>query len=221
MRVFWAILWKDLVTEWRSRDRLAAMGVFSLLVVVILYFAAPPGSEEAGREHLPGLLWVAYVFAAVLGLNRAFAVELENEALSALALVPVDRGWVFLGKATANFLLVGATQALAALVFGLAFGLDLWPVAAPFAAVAALGALGICSIGTLFSAIAVQTRYREVMLPLLLLPLLVPVLLGAVRATAQLLDDGTLPWTPVQLLLVTDGVFLIISFIGFEWILDD
>lgn len=164
---------------------------------------------------------MAWIFAAVLGLGRSFAVELENEALSGLALAPVERGTVYLGKAVANFLLLAVVQALAAGAFALAFGWDLRPVALPLAAVALLGGAGICAIGTLFAAIAVRTVTREVMLPLLLLPLLVPVLLGAVRATAVLLEEGALPWPPVQLLLVTDAVYLIVSFLGFEVVLDE
>lgn len=216
-----AILWKDLVTEWRSRDRAVAMGVFAFLVVIVLHFAVPAGPPDAVRRMAPGLLWVAYVFAAVLGLNRAFALELENEALSGLALAPADRGFVFLGKAAANLVILGAVQAATALFFALAFGVDLRAVAAPLALVVALGSLGLCSIGTLFSAVSVRTRYREVMLPLLLLPLLVPVLLGAVEASAALLETGELPRGPLQLLAVTDAVFLIVSFVGFEFVLDE
>jgi heme exporter protein B len=218
---FWAVLWKDLAIEWRSRDRFAAMTVFALLVVLVLYFAAPPSLDAARNAHVPGLLWVAYVFAGVLGMNRAFAAELENDALSALALAPVDRGFLFLGKAAASFLILVAVQALAAVFFALAFSLDLWPVAPQLAAVAALGALGISCAGTLLAAIAVRTRYREVMLPLLLLPLLVPVLLGAVRATTALLGGGSLPWPPVQLLIVADAVYAIVSFLCFEYVLDE
>ena len=221
MNALLAVLWKDLVSEWRSRDRLVAMGVFALLVVIVLYLAAPPGAGPESRAHVPGLLWVAYCFAGVLGLNRAFATELENEALSLLALAPVERGFLFLGKALASFALLLAVQAATAVAFALAFDLDLWPVAGRLALVAALGAAGLCSVGTLFSAIAVRTQYREVMLPLLLLPLLVPVLLGAVRATNALLLEGTLPWPALQLLLVTDGVFAIISFLTFEVVLDE
>ena len=221
MNALLAVLWKDLVSEWRSRDRLVAMGVFALLVVIVLYLAAPPGAGPETRAHVPGLLWVAYLFAGVLGLNRAFATELENEALSLLALAPVERGFIFLGKALASFALLLVVQAATALAFALAFDLDLWPVAGRLALVAALGAAGLCSLGTLFSAIAVRTQYREVMLPLLLLPLLVPVLLGAVRSTNALLLEGTLPWPALQLLLVTDGVFAIVSFLTFEVVLDE
>jgi heme exporter protein B len=219
VNVFLAVLWKDLLTEWRSRDRLVAMGVFAFLVVIVLYFAA--ATEVGSDARAPGLIWVAYVFASVLGLNRAFALELENEALSGLALAPADRGWIFLGKAAANLLLLLIIQAGAALVFALAFDVAIAPVALPFAAVAFLGALGLCSVGTLFAAIAVRTTFREVMLPLLLLPLMVPVILGSVRATNALLLDEALPWPAIRLLLVTDAVFLIVSFISFEYVLDD
>jgi len=221
MSVVLAILWKDLVTEWRSRDRAVAMAIFALLVVIVLHFALPASRPEELRRLAPGLLWITYLFAAILGLNRAFALELENEALSGLALAPADRGFVFLGKAAANFVILGAVQAVAAVFFGLAFGVDLLAVAAPLAAVVALGSLGICSVGTLFSAVSVRTRYREVMLPLLLLPLLVPVLTSAVEASAGLVENGVLPWRPLQLLIVTDAVFLIVSFVGFEFVLDE
>jgi heme exporter protein B len=221
VNVFLAILWKDLITEWRGRDRAVAMLIFSLLVVVVFHFALPGGATEQTRQFAPGLLWVAYVFAAVLGLNRAFSLELENDALAGLALVPSDRGWVFLGKATANFVILGAVQAVTALVFSLVFGLDLWASAARLAGIVALGSVGLCSVGTLLAAVAVRTRFREVMLPLLLLPLLMPILSGAVRATSDLLLGGEVAFEPIQLLLVSDAVYLIVSFVGFEYVLDE
>jgi len=198
-----------------------AMLLFSLLVVVVFHFALPGGATERTREFAPGLLWVAYVFAAVLGLNRAFSLELENDALANLALVPRDRGWVFLGKAAANFVILGVVQAVTALVFALVFALDWWGHAAQLAGVIALGSLGLCSVGTLFAAVAVRTRFREVMLPLLLLPLLVPVLSGAVRATSALVLGGEPSNEPIQLLIVVDAIFLIVSFLGFEYVLDE
>jgi heme exporter protein B len=216
-----AILWKDLLIEWRSRDRVLAMILFSLLVVVIFHFALPGGASAQTRANAPGLLWVAYVFASLFGLGRAFSLELENDAFSGLALAPADRGWIFLGKAAANLVILGVVQAVTALAFALVFGLDLAKIAAPLAAIVLLGSLGLCSIGTLFAAVAVRTRFREVMLPLLLLPLLIPLLSGAVRATSELLATGTLPWEPVQLLLVTDATYLIISFVAFDYVLDE
>jgi len=216
-----AILWKDLLIEWRSRDRVIAMALFAFLSVVMFWFALPAGSPEQSLLLAPGLFWIAVLFAALLGQGRAFALELENETLSALALAPVDRGYVFLGKALANWILLGAVQAATALVLALAFSIDLAPLALRFAAIAGLGSAGISALGTLFAAISVRTRYREVMLPLLALPLLVPVLLAAVSATRELLQSGELAWPPLRLLIVTDLVYLIVSFVGFEYVLDE
>lgn len=224
MNVLLAVLWKDLLTEWRDRDRVVAMGLFALLVVVVFHFALPSGLSERSRELAPGLLWVAYVFAAVLGLNRAFSTELENDALTGLALVPRDRGFVFLGKAAANFLILAVVQAVTAAAFAIVFelsGFDRPGTLAELAGIVALGSLGLCSVGTLFAAIAVRTRFREVMLPLLLLPLLVPILSGSVRATSDLLLEGAVSFEPLQLLLVADGVYLVASFVGFEYVLDE
>ena len=221
MNVALAIFWKDLLIEWRSRDRVVAMLLFALLVVVVFHFALPGGATVQTRASAPGLLWVAYVFAALFGLGRAFSLELENDAFSGLALAPADRGWVFLGKAAANLVILGVVQAVTALAFALIFGLELAEIAAPLGLIVLLGSLGLCSIGTLFAAIAVRTRFREVMLPLLLLPLLIPLLSGAVRATSQLLATGTLPWEPIQLLFVTDATYLIISFVAFDYVLDE
>ena len=221
MNVLLAVLWKDLVTEWRGRDRAVAMVLFSLLVVVIFHFALPGGATEKTAEMAPGLLWVAYVFAAILGLNRAFSLELENEAIAGLALAPCDRGWVFLGKAAANFLILALVQLLTAIVFVLVFDLQWLPVAVPLAGVVALGSLGICAMGTLFAAVAVRTRFREVMLPLLLLPLLIPILAGSVHATGDLLGRGEVGLEPIQLLLVADAIYLIVAYLSFDYVLDE
>jgi heme exporter protein B len=221
VNVFLAVLWKDLLSEWRSRDRVVSMLLFSLLVVVIFHFALPPESAEQARALAPGLLWLATVFAALLGLNRAFALELENDALAGLALAPADRGWIFLGKAAANVLLLLLVQSVTAAAFGLAFDVPVLAHALPLAGVLLLGALGISAIGTLFGAVAVRTRFREVVLPLLLLPLLVPVVMAAVGATAGLLESGSIPAAPLRLLWVADAVFWIASYLLFEFVLDE
>jgi heme exporter protein B len=215
------ILWMDLVSVWRSRDRLVAMLLFSALVVVTFHFALPEGTGREIRANAPGLLWVTYVFAALIGLNRAFALEIENDALAGLAMAPVDRGWVFAGKAAASFVLIGTVQALTAVIFAVVFNLELAASAAGLAGIAALGALGISSVGTLFGAMAVRTRFREVLLPILLLPALFPVLAGAVQGTSEVLRDGAPSFASVQLLLVVDGIYWIICFIGFEYVLDE
>jgi len=221
VNAFLAIFWKDLLIEWRSRDRLVAMLLFSLLVVVIFNFALPGGATSRTADLAPGLLWVAYVLASLFGLGRAFSLELENDALAGLALAPAERGWIFLGKAAANLVILACAQAVTAAAFGLVFALDLWTVSGPLALVALLGSLGLCALGTLFSAVAVRTRFREVMLPLLMLPLLIPVLSGAVQATTAVLETGSIPFESLQLLIVADGIYLIASFLGFEYVLDE
>lgn len=221
MNIALAILWKDLITEWRARERVIAMLLFSILTAVIFYFALPDQRPETLRTLTPGLLWTAYLFAAILGLNRSFALELENEALSGLALAPGGRGWIFLGKAAANFILLSLVQALTALAFALFYGVDFSSSALNLAAVIMLATLGICSVGTLLAAMAVRTRLREVLLPILLLPALVPVLSGAVHGTLSVMAGEGIPFSSVQLLIVIDGIYLVISFLGFEYILDE
>ena len=119
MNVGLAIFWKDVMIEWRSRDRVVAMLLFALLVVMIFQFSLPGGTSARTQAYAPGLLWVAYVLAALFGLGRAFTLELENDALSGLALAPAERGWVFLGKALANAVILAPAQAATALAFGL------------------------------------------------------------------------------------------------------
>jgi heme exporter protein B len=221
VNVFAAVLWKDLVVEWRSRDRVVAMLMFSLLVVVVFHFSLPGGATAQTRQNAPGLLWVAFVFSAMLGLGRSFAIELENDAISALARAPADRGWLLLGKIAANLVILGFVQAVTVCVFALVFEMDLLAVALPLAGIVALGSLGLCSVGTFFAAVSVRTRLREVMLPLLVLPFHVPVLMAASRGTTALFETGSLPFEPVQFLLVTDISYLIISFVLSDFVLDE
>ncbi len=221
MKVVLAVLWKDLASEWRSRDRVVAMLVFSLLTVLVFHFAFPGSTPQENARNAPGLLWVAYIFAAVIGLNRAFAVELENDALVGLALAPGTRGFIFLGKAGATLVVVLVVHAITAVIFAMFLGLDFSGAAPRLAIVVLLGDLGICSIGTLFAAMSVRSRFRDVLLPVLLLPTLFPVLAGAVRATTAALAGEELPADAFQLLLVVDGIYLIVSFLGFDAVLDE
>ena len=221
MSALLAVLWKDLLTEWRSKDRAIAMLLFSMLMVVIFHFSLPGGATTETRNYAPGLLWVAYVFAALLGLGRSFAIELENDAIEGLARAPVDRGWVLLGKTIANLLILGVVQAITACIFALVFEMDLLPVALELTGVVALGSLGLCSVGTFFAAVAVRTRLREVMLPLLALPFYTPVLIAAARATNALFETGSVAFEPIQFLIVTDASYLIVSFILSDFVLDE
>jgi len=217
----WALLWKDLVTEWRSRDRLVAMVVFSFLVVVVFQFAWPPMEAGEMTRFAPGVLWVTYLFAAVIGLGRTFALELENDAMTALALAPGTRGWLFLGKAGATWVLITAVQAMTAFVFALFFRVDLMTGVVGFATLVAVANVGICSIGTLLSAMSVRSRFREVLLPVLLIPTLIPILTSAVVGTTATLAGEGLPFAALQPLIVIDGVYLILSFLLFDFVLDE
>ena len=221
MNVAWALLWKDLVTEWRSRDRLVAMVVFSFLVVVVFQFAWPPMEPREMLRFAPGVLWVTYLFAAVIGLGRTFALELENDAMTALALAPGTRGWIFLGKAAATWILITTVQAMTAFVFALFFRVDLLVGAAGLAVVIALANIGICSVGTLLSAMAVRSRFRDVLLPVLLIPTLIPILTSAVLGTTATLESGQLPFDALQPLIVIAGIYLILSFLLFDFVLDE
>jgi heme exporter protein B len=221
MNVAWALLWKDLVTEWRSRDRIVAMVVFSFLVVVVFQFAWPPMDPAEMVRFAPGVLWVTYLFAAVIGLGRTFALELENDALTALALAPGTRGWIFLGKAAATWMLVTIVQAMTACVFALFFRIDLATGALGLAVVVGLANLGICGVGTLLSAMSVRSRFRDVLLPVLLIPTLIPILASAVAATEASLGGAFPSLDALQPLIVIDGVYLILSFLLFDYVLDE
>jgi len=221
VNVAWAILRKDLLGEWRSRDRVVSMLIFALLMAVVFFFALPDARGEDWTGLLPGLLWTAYVFMSLLGLNRSFALELENDALSGLALAPGNRGFVFLGKALANFVLISLVELVTAAVFAVLFDVDLVGAAPSLALVVGLGTFGIAAIGTLLGAMAVRTRFREVLLPILLLPALFPVLAGAVEATRAAVSALPLPFQAVQLLIVIDGIYLVVGFLGFDYIILD
>jgi len=221
MRVALALVWKDLVCEWRSRDRVVAMAVFSLLVVVVFQFAWPAVPREDLPALAPGMLWIIYLFAALIGLGRTFTLELENDALTALALAPGTRGWIFLGKAAATGVLLAVVQALTAGVLALFFRLDWGPRAGALAAVVGLADLAIVGVGTLFSAMAVRSRFREVLLPVLLIPSLIPVLAAAAHATAATLGGAPLTLALVQPLVVLAGVYGILGFLLFDAVLDE
>ena len=221
MNALLAVIWKDLLMEWRHREQLAAMLLFACVTVVVLWFGLPVGNPAQRLAAAPGLLWIATLFAALLGVNRCFARELEDGAMAILALAPVDRAFLFLGKAAVNWVLLAAIAFTSSAVVAIILGIQLLAVALPFAAVAVLGTLGLATAGTLLAAISVHTRDRELTLPLIALPLLIPVLLGAIHAGSGLLGTGTLPRGAVELLIVTDAVYLVTSTLAFDSLLDE
>ena len=221
LRKVGAVSWKDLRAEWRTREMFSAMFVFALLVIIIFNFALELRAENA-RVLLPGILWVAFTFSGMLGLNRSFIQEKDRGSLEGLLLCPVDRSAIYLGKMLANAALMALVEIfilpVAFILFNLSFG-SLPGVAV----VTVLGTLGFAGVGTLFSAMAVNTRAREVMLPLLLFPVAVPLIIAAVKLTAGIMDG--LPGTELarwwQLLIGFDVIFLVLSFMTFDYVIEE
>lgn len=221
-RIIWAIFVKDLRLEWRHRETLASMCVFGLLVVFLFNFAFEPAREETLRL-LPGLLWIAFAFAGILGFNRSFAAERENASLEGLTLAPVDPGTIYLGKMLANLLFLGIAEAVIVFAASLWYNFSFLPVLGRFVLVVFLGTLGYVAVGTTFGAVSANTRMREVMLPVLQFPVAVPVFIGAIEATTGVLRGEPLgvyaSW--VNLLAGFCVVFLVLSYLLFEYVLEE
>jgi heme exporter protein B len=215
-----AVLWKDVVLETRTKDTLVSVFVFALLSIVVFNFALNPTPQNVALVA-PGILWVAFTFAGVLGLTRSFAVEKERGGMQSLLLTPAGRDSIYLGKVLSIFTFMIAVEVITFPIFAVIYNL---PLAAPeFIPVALLATLGIAAVGTLFSAMAVNTRAREVMLPLLFLPIAVPVIVAAVEASGPAITGepwgDAIQWLPI--LAVFDVVFLVICSLGFGFIVQD
>src|SRR5581483_2402415 len=216
----YAIIAKELAVEWRTRETLSAMLVFGLLVLVVFNFAF----ELQGVDITvlgPGILWVAFSFSGILGLGRSFAAERDRGSLEGMLLAPVDRGAIFLGKAFANLVFILVMEAVTLPLFIILFNVPFeW---FPLVGYILLGTVGFAAVGTLLSAIAASTRMREVMLPVLLFPILVPLLVAAVKITQGALQK--LPFSDYQgwfnLLVAYDVIFVVVSFLLFEFVVDE
>src|SRR6476469_5659607 len=182
----WLIARKDLAIEFRTRTAFLSAVVFALLGLVIFYFAWDP-TAVAVTDLAPGVLWIVFTFSGLLGLHRSFGVEAADHAIDGLLASPVSREAIFLGKALANLIFVAAVQLIAIPALVLFYNLPLGGIAAPLIAIALLAAIGLVAVGTLFSAMAVNTRLAELLLPMLALPFFVPVVTAAAQTTARLL----------------------------------
>ncbi|MCU0499978.1 MAG: heme exporter protein CcmB [Anaerolineae bacterium] len=216
----WAIFQKDLRAEWRSRELLSAMLLFSFLSVFVFSFAL-----ELQRDILiaaaSGVLWVSVIFAVILGLNRSMAAEREMGNLDAMLLAPIDRSAIFVGKAAANFLFGLIVGVILLPVISLVYNVNLLDLR--MVGLVALGTLGLASVGTLLAAMTVQTRAREMLLPIVMLPAILPILLLVVRAS-----NGVLGLTPEEfwvgipaLLIVLDVIYVVMCFLLFSYVLED
>ncbi len=221
LRKVLAIVGKDIAAELRTKEMLSAMFVFSLLVIFIFNFAFDLRTDNA-TALAPGVLWVAIAFAGMLGLGRSFITERDRGSLAGLLLAPVDRSAIYFGKFIGNVLFISVVEVVILPLFIVFFNQPL-AVLLPLVGVVVLGTIGFAGVGTLFSAMVIHTRARDVLLPIMLFPVVVPVLLSAVRLTAGILDR--LPISDVQnwlgLLVAFDAIFLAISFMLFEYVVEE
>ena len=213
-----ATLKKDIRLEWRSKDALNSMLFFSLLVVVIFAFAFDPLAEES-RHIAGGLIWVAFLFAAVVALNQTWARELRNQVLDAYRVSPAPANALFLAKAVGNFIFVSVLEALMAPLFVVFYNLHVLGPAWQLVFIAILGTWALVVNGTFFAAMSVRTRSREIMLPLLLFPVSIPALLGMVAATTNVLTGDNPAHFYIVLLLTYDVVFTTACLLLFDTIL--
>jgi heme exporter protein B len=215
-----AIVRKDLAAEFRTKENLSAMVVFSLIVLVIFNFAF----ELQGVDITAlgsGVLWVAFTFSGILGLGRSFAAEKDKGSLEGVLLSPVDRGAVFLGKAISNFVFISVMEAVTLPLFAVLNNVA--PSWFPLIPYIILGTLGFAAIGTLLSAIAASTKMREVMLPILLFPVAVPLLMAVVKLTTGTLQgrDFSEVSNWFNILVAYDAIFLVIAFWVFEYVVEE
>ena len=220
LRKVLVIVHKDVAVELRTKEMLSSMFVFSLLVIMIFSFAFELRVEDV-REVAPGVLWVTFVFAGMLGLSRSFVLEKDKGCLEGLLLCPVDRSAIYFGKMLGNVIFMMIVEAMIVPIFSVLFNISLFqPV---LLLIVVLGTLGFAGVGTLFSAMAVHTRSREVMLPVLLFPIVAPAMIAAVKATGGILDGQ--PFSEIahwiRLLVVFDVVFFAISFMTFDYVVEE
>jgi heme exporter protein B len=222
MKKIWAIFRKDLLIELRTKDSFNAMLFFGVVVLVVFSFALA-SVRESIRSAAPGILWVAFAFSGTLGLNRMFAAEKENSCLQGLLMVPVDRGIIYAGKMLAATVFMLISEIVIFIFTLIFFNLTAWKEIPYLALIFFIGSLGFAAVGTLLSAIAANTKMREVLLPLILFPVILPILINAVEATNIVLntgDYGTLK-LPLTVMSVFTIVFATVAFLLFEHVLED
>ena len=220
MRALTAIIWKDLAAELRSRELLSSMLVFALLVILIFNFSLELDAE-ARSTVTAGVLWVTFAFAGTLGLNRSMAMEKDRGCLDGLLLAPVDRSVIYFGKAIGNLIFMFIVEVIVLPVYSVLYNVNLFLPG--LLLVILLGSIGYVAVGTLLSSMAVQTRTRDVLLPILLFPLVIPVLIAAVKGSTGFLQGmllaDILPW--MNLLIVYDVIFIAVSFMVFDYIVEE
>jgi heme exporter protein B len=217
-----AIAWKDILAEARTKEMLSSVLVFCLLVIVIFNIAFDPGSQYL-QEVIPGILWVAFTFAGTLGLNRSMFAEQENGCLQGLLLCPLDRSAIYVGKLVGNILFMLLVEVIVLPLMAVLYNVNLMPSLGALIIIIVLSTIGFAAVGTLLAAMTVNTGTREVLLPILLFPVVVPVIIAAVKSTARVLQGNPwsliVPW--IKLLVGFDIIFLVVSFLTFEYVIGE
>jgi heme exporter protein B len=221
---FWravaAIVWKDIRAEVRTKDIFSSMFVFALLSIIVFNFAFELRVPDM-KMVVPGILWIAISFAGTLGLNRAFVIEQDKGSLAGLLLAPVDRSAIYFGKLLGNLLFMLVVEMILLPLVMIFY--NLWLLTPAHLLVMLLGSFGFAAVGTIFSAIAVNTRAREVMLPILLFPVLLPVLIAGVKLTGALLDGESLDslrgW--LQLIMIYNVGFTVVAYLTFGYVMEE
>ncbi len=221
---FWrkafVIVWKDIVSEIRTKETISSVLVFAILVIVIFNFAFS-ANQETMLLVAPGILWVTFAFAGVLSLNRSFIVEKEEHCLEGLMACPISREVIYVGKMLGSLLFMLFIEAIVLPIFALLFNLAV--LSPQLITVTFLTTLGFVAVGTLFSALAVNTRAREMVLPILFLPIVAPIIISAVNATGLALSGE--PWSSLSswlaIIVAFDIIFLVVSFLVFTFIIEE
>jgi heme exporter protein B len=217
-----AIVWKDLTAERRTKANFNAVVFLAGLILLLFGFALGP-DHDALRAAAGGVLWLTVLFSGVLSFNRSYEQELENGALEMLLLYPGDRRSIFVGKLLANLSFVLLVEIIMVPAAALLYDIPVWPVIGPLSAVLFLGTFGFVTLGTFYAAMASRLRAREVLLPLLLFPMLIPLLVAAVQATGAILDGDFMGQTGawIRLLIVYDVIFFLAALFAFEHVIED
>ncbi len=222
LRQVWPIVWKDLLSEIRTKEVLLSLCFFSFLVLIMFNFAFLSGSEE-NRDVLSGMLWVAFLFSGVLGLNQTFGAEKDRGSLQGLLLCPVNRSVIYVGKVISNLCFMTVMEMLMLILFAIFFRVNLWPVLPSLSLIIVLGTLGFVFVGVMFSAMSLNANAREMVLSVMLFPIVVPLVIAAVKATGQIFNGETLAaisgW--LRLLLAFDLVFFLLSYAMFGVIIEE
>lgn len=220
LRAMLAVVWKDLAAELRSRELLTSMLVFALLVILIFNFALELDAR-ARASVTSGVLWVTFTFAGTLGLNRSMAVEKDRGCLDGLLLAPVDRSAIYFGKMVGNLIFMLVVEIIVLPVYSILYNTNLFIPG--LLLVVLLGSLGYVAVGTLLASMAVQTRTRDVLLPILLFPVVLPVIIAAVKASGGFLQGiempEIMPW--INLLIVYDVIFTAVAFMVFDYVVEE